>query len=92
MVPIRALTESFGAEVDFKDNVVTIVDGDTTIVMTIGETTYTVNGEEKTMDVAPEITNDRTYVPVRFVGEALGFKVTALSAADGTTASVVFQK
>ena len=93
MVPIRALSESFGAEVDFKDNVVTIVDGDTTIVMTIGETTYTVNGEEKTMDVAPVIgSGDRTYVPVRFVGEALGYEVTALYAADGTTSSVVFQK
>ena len=60
--------------------------------MTIDSTTYTVNGVEQTMDVAPEITNDRTYVPVRFVGEALGFKVTALYAADGTTSSVVFQK
>ena len=37
MVPIRALTETFGAEVDFKDNVVTIVDGDTTVVMTIAK-------------------------------------------------------
>ena len=93
MVPIRALTETFGAEVDFKDNVVTIVDGDTTVVMTIGETTYTVNGEEATMDVAPVIgSGDRTYVPIRFVAEALGYKVTPLYAADGTTASVVFQK
>ena len=93
MVPIRALTETFGAEVDFKDNVVTIVDGDTTVVMTIGETTYTVNGEEVTMDVAPVIgSGDRTYVPIRFVAEALGYKVTPLYAADGTTASVVFQK
>ena len=93
MVPIRALTETFGAEVDFKDNVVTIVDGDTTVVMTIGETTYTINGEEATMDVAPVIgSGDRTYVPIRFVAEALGYKVTPLYAADGTTASVVFQK
>ena len=93
MVPIRALTETFGAEVDFKDNVVTIVDGDTTVVMTIDETTYTVNGEEATMDVAPVIgSGDRTYVPIRFVAEALGYKVTPLYAADGTTASVVFQK
>ena len=93
MVPIRALTEAFGAKVDFENNVVTIVDNDTTIAMTIGETTYTVNGEEATMDVAPVIgSGDRTYVPVRFVGEALGYEVTALYAADGTTASVVFQK
>ena len=95
MVPIRALTETFGAKVDYDNDAqtVTIVDGDTTVVMTIGETTYTVNGEEKTMDVAPVIgSGDRTYVPVRFVAEALGYKVTPLYAADNTTASVVFQK
>ena len=93
-VPFRALGEAIGAEVNWDNDArtVTYTLGKTEVVMTIGETTYTVNGEEKTMDVAPEITNDRTYVPVRFVGEALGFKVTALSAADGTTASVVFQK
>ena len=93
-VPFRALGEAIGAEVEWDNDArtVTYTLGKTEVVMTIGETTYTVNGEEKTMDVAPEITNDRTYVPVRFVGEALGFKVTALSAADGTTASVVFQK
>ena len=93
-VPFRALGEAIGADVvwDNDARTVTYTLDDTTIVMTIGESTYTVNGEEKTMDVAPEITNDRTYVPVRFVGEALGFKVTALSATDGTTAAVVFQK
>ena len=93
-VPFRALGEALGAEVvwDNDARTVTYTLGKTEVVMTIGEKTYTVNGEEKTMDVAPEITSDRTYVPVRFVGEALGFKVTALSAADGTTASVVFQK
>lgn len=93
-VPFRALGEALGAEVvwDNDARTVTYTLGKTEVVMTIGETTYTVNGDEKTMDVAPEITGDRTYVPVRFVGEALGFKVVALSATDGTTSSVVFQK
>ena len=93
-VPFRALGEALGAEVVWDEDArtVTYTLGNTEVVMTIGETTYTVNGTEKTMDVAPEITGDRTYVPVRFVGEALGFSVTALYGADGTTASVVFQK
>ena len=93
-VPFRALGETFGAKVDWDQDAqtVTYVLGDTTVVMTIGEKTYTVNGEEKTMDVAPVLTGDRTYVPVRFVAESLGYKVTPLYAADGTTASVVFQK
>ena len=93
MVPIRALAETFGATVDFKDNVITIVDGDTTIVMSVGETAYTVNDEEANMDTAPVIgEGDRTFVPVRFVAEALGYTVTPLQDANGLTASVVFQK
>ena len=95
MVPIRALAETFGAEVDYDNDArtVTIVDGDTTIVMTIDSTTYTINGEEQTMDTAAVIgSGDRTYVPVRFVAEALGYTVTPLQDANNLTASVVFQK
>ena len=93
MVPVRVLSETFGGEVDFKDNVVTIVNGNKTVVMTIGEETYTVNDEELTMDTAPVIRdNDRAYVPVRFMAEALGYEVTPLQDANGLTAAVVFQK
>lgn len=38
----------------------------------IGSTTYTVDGVEKQMDVAPYIKDGRTYLPVRYVGYALG--------------------
>ena len=93
MVPVRVLAESFGADVEYADNVVTIVDGDTTVVMNIGEETYTVNGEEKAMDTAAVIgDDDRTYVPVRFVAEALGYSVTPLYDANGLTSSVHFSK
>lgn len=92
-VPIRALAESFSADVDWDNDArtVTITRGDAKVVMTVDKTTYTVNGKEATMDVAPEITGERTYVPVRFVAEALGFTVTPFYAADGTTGSVLFQ-
>ena len=93
MVPVRALAESFGATVDYKDNVITIVDGDTEVVMNIGEETYTLNDVEKTMDTAPVIgEGDRAYVPIRFAAEALGYTVTPLYGNDGLTASVVFQR
>ena len=96
MVPVRVLGESFGAEVTFDEEAqtVTIVDGDTTLVMTIGEKDYTINGEAaEAMDTAPVISGSRTYVPVRFVAEGLGYEVSPLyNAETGTTASVVFQK
>ncbi len=95
MVPFRVLGEAFGAEVDWDQEAqtVTYTYGGMELVMTIGEETYTVNGEEQTMDTAPVLSGDRTYVPVRFVAEALGYTVTPLQDAEtGLTASVVFQK
>ena len=95
MVPFRVLGETFGAKVNWDQDAqtVTYTYGDTELVMTIGEETYTLNGEEQTMDTAPVLSGDRTYVPVRFVAEDLGYTVTALQDGEtGLTASVVFQK
>ena len=95
MVPIRALAEAFDAEVIWNqdDSTVTInFDGDTQIVMTVGETAYTVDGAEATMDTEPVNAGDRVYVPVRFAAEGLGFSVLPLYNEAGLTASVVFQK
>lgn len=47
-----------------------------TIIMKIGNVNYTVNGVTRKMDVAPFIQDDRTYVPIRFVAEALGANVS----------------
>lgn len=41
-------------------------------VFTLNSTTCTVNGEQMTMDVAPYLKDGRTYLPVRYVGYALG--------------------
>lgn len=93
-VPLRALAQSFGAEVNWDEETGEItVDGNgTKVVLEVGKTTYTVNDNEKTMDVAPELDSaaGRTLVPVRFVAEALGYTVTAIYGADGTTSSVYF--
>ncbi|TCW36745.1 copper amine oxidase-like protein [Thermohydrogenium kirishiense] len=42
------------------------------VVFTIGSTSYTLNGTTQTMDVAPYVKNGRTYLPVRYVAQALG--------------------
>ena len=93
-VPFRALGEALGAKVEYveADKAVTYKLGGTEIVMTLDSKTYTVNGAEKTMDVAPFAKDNRTYVPVRFVGEALGFKVTGLQNGAGQYVGVAFTK
>ncbi len=96
MVPIRALMEAFDAEVVWDEanpDVVTInYDGDTQIVMNVGETGYTIDGVDGEMDTVPVNNNGRVYVPIRFVAEGIGFHVTPLYNANGLTASVVFQR
>lgn len=87
-VPYRLLAEALGGAVTYDNSTQTIttVDGGTSIIMTIGSTNYTVNGTPATMDVAPFINSDnRTMVPLRFLAEALGCKVTPQYAANGTT-------
>lgn len=92
-VPLRAMGEGFGAKVDFDDKTqkITITNGANVVKMTVGQKLYTVNGKEKTMDVAPFIVraNSRTMVPVRFAAEAMGYKVQATTR-NGLTASVLF--
>lgn len=93
-VPVRALAEAFGAEVKYedKDKTITITEGGKTVVMTLDSKEYTVNGEKKTLDVAPFVaTGNRTVLPIRFAAEALGYTVTpTYSTVNGATVSVVF--
>ena len=91
-VPFRALAEAFGATVAYDEatQAVTAELNGVTVVMTIGSATYTVNGAEKTMDVAPFITGSRTMIPVRFAAEAFGIKVIPTYNPDGSTADILF--
>ena len=79
MVPVRALMEQTGAEVDYQDATVLLKTGDAEISFRPGETSVTLvkDGETSTiqMDVAPYISQKRTYVPLRFFSEALGYDV-----------------
>ena len=55
--------------------VVTPADGNATVepaTFTIGSSTYKVGEVEKTMDVAPFVEAGRTFMPVRYVAEAIG--------------------
>ena len=56
-------------------NYVSAISSGVELKMTVGKTEYTLNGETKTMDVAPIIINDRTMLPVRYVAEALGAEI-----------------
>ena len=77
LVPIRALAENMGFSVDWagETRTVTVKGSDTEIVLTIDSDKATVNGETYTLDVPARITNDRTFIPLRFVSENMGATV-----------------
>jgi len=77
VLPIRIIAESIGATVTWNeaDQSVTIVKGDTTIVIYIGQTFALVNGDPVQLDISAFIENSRTYLPLRFVSENLGADV-----------------
>lgn len=87
LVPLRAIFEALGADVNW-DNSLQLVTAETSDVlfkMIIGEPEYTVNGESAISDVIPQIINGSTMVPVRVVSESLGCEV----AWDSNTQTVI---
>jgi hypothetical protein len=77
VVPIVAIIDAMGGSVawDGTAKSVTITLKGNTIKMVLNDTTAYVNGTAVTMDVPATSINDRTMVPLRFVGEQLGCKV-----------------
>ncbi len=73
MVPVRFIGEAFGAQLSWDPAVrkVTYVLEDVKIELTIGAKEARVNGQKVDLDAEPIIVNERTLVPLRFVGQHL---------------------
>lgn len=74
LVPLRAIFEALGADINW-DPVTRTVTGtkDNTIVtLTIDSKTAYINGTAKELDVPAVIVSGRTMVPARFIAESLG--------------------
>ncbi len=74
LVPVRVISESFGCDVawDGSTQTATITKGGKTIAIKIGSSSMMVDGVSVPLDAAAEIINDRTFVPLRAITEALG--------------------
>jgi len=86
MLPLRAISEAFGATVNWDNatRTVTILKGQRIISMTIGSRTMYVNGTPVAMNTAPEISKDRSFVPIRDLANAFGISNINWTEASGT--------
>lgn len=90
LVPLRGALEQFGASLDWRaeSKRVTAKLGDKTVLLTIGSATALVNGRAVSLDVPAKVVNGRTLIPLRFVSEQIGLKVTW----DGKTRSIILEE
>jgi hypothetical protein len=77
LIPVRAVVMGLGADIEWdeEERTVTVTKGDVVVVIYLDEYKYEVNGEELVLDVPAQLLGNRTFVPLRFLAEALGERV-----------------
>lgn len=77
LVPFRFLGEALGATVTWDDTnkIACLKLNGSEVKVTIGSTKATINNVESVLDVPAEVKEGSTFIPLRFVSEALGASV-----------------
>ncbi len=96
-VPLRGVFEKLGASVVYEAGVINADGNGRAISLKIGSNQATVGGSAQTIDTPPFIVGATTYVPLRFISEALGAgvdydatnKIVALSTGQAPVAATV---
>jgi hypothetical protein len=94
-VPLRGVFENLGASVVYQAGVINATGRGHNVSLKVGSQQATVDGQQQALDVAPFIIGASTYVPLRFVSQALGAtvnydgsnRVVALSASGAPVAA-----
>lgn len=80
MVPLRIISEALGNsavwEAKGTGGTIAIQGAKSTVLLTIGEKTASVNGSRVALDAPAMVVEGRAFVPIRFVADVLGAKVT----------------
>lgn len=78
LVPLRVITEAFGATVEWEGTTrsITLTYPDVSILLQIDNPVAEVNSKAETLSAAPQLTNSVTMVPLRFISETFGADVS----------------
>lgn len=77
LVPLRAVLDGMGVDVRFDPatSVITATQDQTEVKLRLGDREATVNGRLLMLDVPAQAVKGRTFIPLRFFGEAFGAEV-----------------
>jgi len=77
MVPVRAIVEAMGGTVGWTSatSQIDLRSHGNHVQMWLGQRDVRVNSASREMDIVPQVVNDRTLIPLRFVAEFLGAQV-----------------
>lgn len=76
-IPVRGVFDAAGASIDWNNDTraVTVKTDSDTVIVNIDNKQARVNGKRTMMDGAAFIEEGRTFIPLRFISESLGYKV-----------------
>ena len=77
LIPLRVVMEELGAKVvfDTASKTITVTKAGTVLLLPIGSKTAQINNSQVVLDVPAMMVANRTMVPLRFIGQALGCSV-----------------
>lgn len=79
LVPMRSIFEALGATLDVQGSRILARHGEARVEVRLGSSLAMVNGASVALDEPARLVNGRTMVPLRFVAESLGAKVSYTS-------------
>lgn len=75
LVPLRGIFEALGATVSYREGIIQARRGSRQVDVLVGSPRAVVDGRSVSLETPPRLLGGRTYVPLRFVAEALGARV-----------------
>lgn len=77
LVPIRSISEALNLNINWDQNTrtVSIKDAKKQIILKIDDTACSVNGSSTIIDAPPVIIKGRTFVPLRFISNIIGYNI-----------------
>ncbi|MCA9776641.1 MAG: copper amine oxidase N-terminal domain-containing protein [Candidatus Eremiobacteraeota bacterium] len=85
MLPLRKVFNALGAEVRYENKIITATRGNKEVIMSPNVKEAMIDGQEIELAVPPMVFEGATYVPLRFVAQALGDSVAFDSATNTIT-------